>query len=239
MDYKILEYNTWNELKSEITYDVCKENFFPYNRFIFRGQKNADWSLISAFDRNYSYLPFPRRQDIEKKLIEEFKIMCMEWEGKNNFSDYNIEQILTAGQHYGLPTRLLDWTYSVYIAAFFAFSEDNSYDNAAIWVIDSEHEIWQGRYGVTIEKCKIKENERQKYQYGVFTRNNTVNNTLEEYVNQCAGNCNVDGALYKVILSTEERKLVLHDLDMMGINHYSLFRGLEGCAKAAVMKALS
>ena len=239
MKYKNLEYNTWSELKAGITYDVCKGDFFPYNRYIFRGQENADWSLVSTFDRNYSHFSFSRRQDIEKNLIEEFRRMCVEWEGKNNFNNYSIEQIITAGQHYGLPTRLLDWTYSLYVAAFFAFSNERTCENAAIWVIDSEHEIWQGRYGVTIEKCRIKENERQKYQYGIFTRNNTISNTLEEYIDDCAKKCDVEGALFKAILSKEERELVLHDLDMMGINYYSLFRGLEVCAKATTMKVLS
>ena len=239
MNFKIIEYNSWNELKAGITIDVCREDFFPYRRYIFRGQENADWWLISSFDRNFGHLSFQEKQDIENKFLNEFKRMCIEWEGNDNFNSYSDEQILTAGQHYGVPTRLLDWSYSIYIASFFAFSRKNTYDKSAIWVIDTSHEIWQGRYGVSIEKCKVKENERQKYQYGVFTRNNTVNNTLEEYLDNCAKNCNVEGALYKVVLPTMERGLVLHDLDMMGINFYSLFRGIEGCAKATVTKVLS
>lgn len=237
--YKKLEYDTWNELKASLVYDVCKSNVFPYNRYIFRGQKDADWKLISVFDRNYGRLSFDAKQRIETELLDEFKKMCIEWEGKENFNHYDIQEIMSAGQHYGLPTRLLDWTYSLYIAAFFAFCDEASCSHAAIWIINSEHEIWQGRYGVSIEKSSVAENERQKYQYGIFTRNNTVNSTLEEYVNECAKVSNVDGALYKVILPTAEREVVLHDLEMMGINYYNLFRGLDGCAKATVLKVLS
>lgn len=235
MRYKKLEYDTWNELKSSLAYDICKSSIFPYNRYIFRGQKDADWKLVSVFDRNYGKLPFDSKQHLETKLLYEFKRMCIEWEGKENFKHYDIHEVMSAGQHYGLPTRLLDWTYSFYIASFFAFCEEAASSHAAIWIINSEHEIWQGRYGVSIEKSSVVENERQKYQYGIFTRNNTVNSTLEEYVEECAKACNVDEALYKVILPVTERKSVLQDLEMMGINYYTLFRGIEGCAKAALL----
>lgn len=236
MVYKSLDYRTWHELKSTVVYEICKKDIFPYSKYIFRGQTDADWNLVSSFDRNYGSLPYDERKRIETQLLDEFKKTCIEWEGKENFNYYNIQQILSAGQHYGLPTRLLDWSYSIYIASFFAFSQKSSSPYAAIWVINTEHEIWKGEYGVSIEKSHILENERQKYQYGIFTRNQTINNTLEEYVEECSKRCNVDGALYKITLPTSERGSVLHDLEMMGINYYSLFRGLEGCAKEAVLK---
>ncbi len=235
--YKVLQYGSWKELKSDITYDICKGSSFPQNRYIFRGQRDDMWKLKTTFDRMYGNKTFEERKKIENFLLEQFTELCVVWDGKEKFREYDKIQMMSIGQHYGLPTRLLDWTYSLYIAAFFAFCsacEDSS--NIAIWIIDKEHEIWKGDYGVTVHTRHMEENERQKYQCGLFTLNASPEETLDDYVKECGKRHNIEGALYKVMVPTGERVIVLRDLDMMGINCFNMYRGLEGCAKSAVLK---
>ena len=51
--------------------------------------------------------------------------------------------LLALGQHYDLPTRLLDWSVRAYVAAYFAISDalamkDPKPDRLAVWVPDVE-----------------------------------------------------------------------------------------------------
>lgn len=60
----------------------------------------------------------------------------------------DLYDIAALAQHYGLPTRLLDWSYDIGIAIFFAISElikDNIYDNndyITIWNLNVSMHTW-------------------------------------------------------------------------------------------------
>lgn len=67
-------------------------------------------------------------------------------------------ELFALAQHYGIPTRFLDWTYDMYVACFFAFrnaykkitlTSNNSItqkDNVVIWAIDMRY----------LQKCYMK-----------------------------------------------------------------------------------
>lgn len=231
-----IPYDSWSSFKTNVTTDLCHLKSFPYKKFIFRGQADESWGLVSSFDRTYGDLPFETRQKIQKNLISNFKICCRRFESLNLEVCSDVET-MTLAQHYGLPTRLLDWSFSIYIAAFFAFScfsIDPSY--IAIWAIDTSHEIWRGDYGVSIHQELIDTNSRQMKQYGLFTLNKSPEKSLEAYVEACSKEYSTDGALFKILIPSSERKVSLNDLDMMGISHCSLLGGIDGCAQSALLQ---
>lgn len=236
--YNTLEYDSWSNFKSRISFDLCGKPFFSEKKYVFRGQRNQNWPLISGFDRIFGVLDFKRRKQSEESLISEFRNCCRDLKENDRFISYSDIEILSIGQHYGLPTRLLDWTYSLYTAAFFAFGYNKSDDSKqiSIWVIDMEHEVWNSDLGVEIVKSKLIENEYQKKQRGIFTLNKSPHISLEEFVLACSKRCDINGALTQILIPYSEREIALNDLDMMNINHMYLFPGLEGCAQTATLK---
>ncbi|NRD90048.1 FRG domain-containing protein [Sphingopyxis sp. BSNA05] len=106
-----------------------KDNL-PSNRPTwFRGQRNADWDLEPGIKRHGGI-------DAERTLFKRFK--------QNAFSHVTSRpttewEWLFVMQHFGLPTRLLDWTESALIGLYFALDGDlaDSPDSyAALWAID-------------------------------------------------------------------------------------------------------
>ncbi len=85
---------------------------------IFRGQRDVSWSLESVvFRENYS--------DHKEKEIYEI-ITKYNFDEFSNHESYFDELIQM--QHYGIPTRLLDWSYNPLIALYFVVAYEDETD---------------------------------------------------------------------------------------------------------------
>lgn len=119
------------ELLSEQHFD---ENIKRYRSpFLYRGLPNIDYKLDTSLHRNCK----KQQVDIERSILRNFsKYAAIE----DPQMKESIWRQLIIGQHHGLPTRLLDWTYSSLIGLHFATSgEDLSYMNqhdCIVWKID-------------------------------------------------------------------------------------------------------
>jgi hypothetical protein len=110
------------------------------DHWIYRGEANADWWLKPTIERFQESLLAPRRPysiaDLENQLLYDFRSSAHQFLA-NLPSETEKLEWLAVLQHYGTPTRLLDWTYSPTVAAYFALrSKPEGAERACIWALN-------------------------------------------------------------------------------------------------------
>ena len=99
--------------------------------FAFRGMGSDTHTLASSLVRLSNGHPDPRR--LEMALLRNFRKYA---HGEAGLSD-SIWDWLALGQHRGLPTRLLDWTYSPLVALHFATDNPATFHvNGVVWCVN-------------------------------------------------------------------------------------------------------
>jgi hypothetical protein len=83
-------------------------------------------------------IPLDQAPNLEMQILREFLRRINNYQ--EHFRSTDTLECLSFIQHFGGPTRLLDWTYSFYIAAFFALSSATLDSQAAIWCFRST--VW-------------------------------------------------------------------------------------------------
>jgi hypothetical protein len=110
---------------------------FERKNWIFRGQ-SQDWCLTTRLERGLLSwgIPLTRAPVIERALVREFnrRLRGEEYLRAKDNKLYSLALM----QHHGAPTRLLDCTYSPFVAAQMAIKEGKQQKAHTIWCFNSD-----------------------------------------------------------------------------------------------------
>jgi len=222
----------------------------------FRGHTNKSYKLNSSLYRisTDENIVSKCENNIYNCFINYGDTYCNQY---NENKDWNALFLM---QHYGLYTRLLDWTDSLITSLYFAIINHKTGIDSCIWILDpislnrNYKELYEnkvdpvydniGILSVDTLPCRIKEytnyfnkkviigsfaiaprrnNERLISQNGFFTVQGTYNVPLETEIKN-----KKDVFLKKITLTDKFCIECKKFLNINGINHYSLYGGIEG-----------
>lgn len=101
---------------------------------VYRGSWLGSSPLLTSLDRLGGTHPAHTKADLEEHILRNYIRYSRPYLRNEPVNDW--EQLISA-QHHGAPTRLLDWTYSPLVAAFFASRPSRLEKHArAVWRLD-------------------------------------------------------------------------------------------------------
>ena len=121
--------SSWNELQEKLFEDAWNVDIGRFrSRYAFRGLSDADYKLETTIMRlggDYA--------ELEHHILRNFS----KYAHRDVVQTDSVWHWLSVAQHYGLPTRLIDWTYSPFVAMHFATANLERFDcDGVIWAVN-------------------------------------------------------------------------------------------------------
>jgi hypothetical protein len=209
----------------------------------YRGHADASWTLLPHYDR----LKKPLR---ETELAGKFRQNANLLLSQVPALPYDFGWMFLM-QHYGVPTRLLDWSESPLVALYFAVADETHCDGA-LWAlyplelnrhstsdevyIPSFDDEWLANYSVTqyskkkdngilpIGAIATRNNPRIQAQLGVFTISHLKRVPIEE----------VEGGRHcvKLVIPRVAKQRIRNELQLLGITRFQIFPELASIGEA-------
>lgn len=205
--------------------------------FIFRGQQQP-YKLVSTFHRTW-------RKDVRTWIIDDVSQLFGVVAEKLNYPLQigNLQHnaaIWSILQHHGYPTPMLDWTFSPFVAAYFAFQDAQPDQDTPPRIYIFDQAAWNDRYGklhfyvdaapdqlVVVESMPVA-NPRHGPQQALSTVTNIAD--VEGFIRRREQQ---DGVVYLTAcdLPVDSKPQIMRELELMGITYGSLFPGLDGICR--------
>jgi hypothetical protein len=224
--------------------DICKisREFNSDPRWKFRGQSNVEWDLRPTIARD------GRKAAKEQDNFNYWKGVAVSMLPKEPPNDW---EWLAVAQHHGLATRLLDWTFHILTAAFFAACayEHHAEDGVVYALFEDalEKELEKERRPLKRDDGPFKSpgirivhppliTPRVGAQASLFTihgepEEGDADGELYECLKRYVGRKGLDHHLYQIIIRADYKERLLFDLSQFGVNWLSLFPDLWGLSR--------
>ncbi|WBO83407.1 FRG domain-containing protein [Hymenobacter yonginensis] len=124
-----VEVTSWADLQQALFQETWDGRIGRFRSpFVYRGLRTQSWPLTTSLQRLGG-----EYQLLENHLLRNFRKYARD----SALPGASVWNWLALAQHHGLPTRLLDWTYSPYVALHFATDDLEAYDQpGVIWAIN-------------------------------------------------------------------------------------------------------
>lgn len=100
---------------------------------VYRGSGCASWPLLTSLDRLGGTHPPHTKRHLELHVLRSFVRYSRPHLRNETANDW---ELLVLAQHHGVPTRLLDWSWSPLVAAHFATLSARPGEGCAVWRLD-------------------------------------------------------------------------------------------------------
>lgn len=206
----------------------------------------AQWLFRGHSDNSYKLVPSLFRIDREKSWahwdrIEEYIMQQFEKESKPYIKSVptNKIELLTMAQHYGLPTRLLDWSTNPLVALYFAVEDYKNNKDADLWLYGLastnnclEESTWVAKKidlpGNICENIIFPSHidSRITNQSGCFTIHEIPEKDNPFIpINESP---RIFDTFIKVTINKNKKRDILNELYLVGIHRGFIYPGLEG-----------
>jgi hypothetical protein len=100
---------------------------------VYRGDQDPSGPLLTSLDKLGGAESPHSKADLEEYILRSFIRYSRPYFSQPPVNEW---EVLVAAQHHGLPTRLLDWTYSPLVAAHFATVDGEDNSDRVVWRLD-------------------------------------------------------------------------------------------------------